>query len=53
MWDGWKKSGSRDIRQVLNEKARSILSTHTPENLPDKTVRKIEAIVKKHKTDVV
>jgi trimethylamine--corrinoid protein Co-methyltransferase len=53
MWDGWKKSGSRDIRQVLNEKARSILSTHTPENLPDKTVRKIEAIVKKHKPDVV
>jgi trimethylamine--corrinoid protein Co-methyltransferase len=52
-WDGWERAGSKDIRQVLNEKARSIMEKHRPKILPKNIVHKIEAIVKKHKPDVV
>ena len=53
MYENWKKEGSKDIRSVLNERARVIFENHEPEALPDDIKAKISSIVINHKPDVL
>jgi trimethylamine--corrinoid protein Co-methyltransferase len=52
MFEGWKNDGCKDLRQVLNERARSIFESHRPQGLPEKTVSSIRDMVATHKPDV-
>lgn len=51
-FDLWENDGSKDLRMVLNEKARSIFQNHCPPELPEKTIDIIREIVAKHQPDV-
>jgi trimethylamine--corrinoid protein Co-methyltransferase len=44
-YDGWKKAGSKTMRQRAQEKALKILETHKPEPLPEEIVKKLDEIV--------
>ncbi len=52
VYDIWEKAGARDLRMVLNERARSIFEGHRPQELPETTVESIRDIVNRHKADV-
>ena len=51
-FDLWENDGSKDVRMVLNEKARSIFESYNPPGLPEKTIETIHNIVAKHQPDV-
>lgn len=44
-YDGWKKAGSKTMRQRAQEKALDILEHHKPEPLADEVVKKLDQIV--------
>jgi trimethylamine--corrinoid protein Co-methyltransferase len=44
-YDGWKKAGSKTMRQRAQEKALDILEHHTPEPLAEDVVKKLDQIV--------
>ena len=50
--DDWTRSGSKDIRQVLNERARDIFKDHQPRCLTDATRKAIDRLVAAHASDV-
>ncbi len=52
MFDTWAEEGSRDIRAILNENAKSIFYDHKPQDLPEEVKRTIGAIMAKHRPDV-
>ena len=52
MFDTWAEEGSRDIRAILNENAKSIFNDHTPQDLPEEVKQTIGAIMAKHRPDV-
>jgi trimethylamine--corrinoid protein Co-methyltransferase len=51
-FDMWEKDGSKDLRRVLNEKAKVIFERHQPAELPEEIVRSIRSITVKHQPDV-
>jgi trimethylamine:corrinoid methyltransferase-like protein len=52
MFDLWEKTGAKEIRGVLNEKAREIFEGHRPEELSEDRVNAIGAAVARHRPDV-
>jgi len=48
----WEKDGSRDVRAILNEKARDILEGHHPQRLSEQVVQSIAEIVARHRPDL-
>ncbi len=52
MFDMWAEEGSRDIRAVLNENAKSIFNDHKPQDLPQEVKQTIAAVMAKHRPDV-
>jgi len=51
-FEGWKRAGSKEIRSVLNEKAKEIISKHQPAGLPDEITKRIKDIVSSHTPDI-
>jgi trimethylamine---corrinoid protein Co-methyltransferase len=51
-YDLWENDGCKDLRMVLNEKARSIFQNHCPPELPENTIEQIREIAAKHRPDV-
>ena len=45
MRNNWESTGSKDMSQVANEKAREILENYTPTPLPDDVKKRIREIV--------
>ena len=45
--EDWQADGSKSLRQVANQKARTLLETHTPDPLPDAMVKELKKIVRK------
>lgn len=52
MYEGWEKDGAREMWEVLNERAKDMLSKYKPEILPENVVKKIRGIVSNHTPDV-
>lgn len=52
MFEGWEKAGSKEIRQVLNERVREIIGTNKPKAPPEDVVGRVKSIVSGHKPDV-
>lgn len=50
--EDWEESGSKELRTVLNERAKVIINDHEPQNLPEEVKQKISAIVERHRPDV-
>ncbi len=50
--DQWMQAGGKDLRIILNEKARQILEQHHLQPLPDKIIHQIHQIVAKHNPDI-
>lgn len=50
--DLWKKNGSKELRQILNEKARDIFENNSPARLPEEKITKIKEIISRHKPDI-
>ena len=51
-YDLWENDGSKDLRMVLNEKAKVIFENHYSPELPKGTIDRIHEIVAKHQPDV-
>jgi len=51
-YDLWEKDGCKDLRMVLNEKARAIFHNRRPTELPESTIKIIHEIVAKHQPDI-
>ena len=51
-FERWSEEGAKDLRAVLNLKARNIFEAHPPQPLPEDRVRLIHELVEKHKPDV-
>jgi trimethylamine--corrinoid protein Co-methyltransferase len=47
----WEKGGAKDLRMLLNEKAREILENHHRKKLSEKAIQAIGEIVVKHRPD--
>lgn len=45
MYDGWMKSGGKDIRERANEMAQKIVKEHKPEPLPESVSKEIHNII--------
>jgi trimethylamine--corrinoid protein Co-methyltransferase len=52
MFEMWENDGSKDLRAVLNERAREIIEKEIAEVLSEETAFKIKEIVKSHTPDV-
>lgn len=52
VFETWKDAGSKDIRALLNEKAREIFNGLTPDELPSDVNISIEKILAQHQPDV-
>ena len=52
MFELWQEAGSRDIRSVLNRKAREIFEEHMPVPLSETKRRSIASILSAHKPDM-
>ncbi|MCK4925230.1 MAG: trimethylamine methyltransferase family protein, partial [Spirochaetes bacterium] len=52
MFELWQEAGSRDIRSVLNRKAREIFEEHMPVPLSETKRRSIAGILSAHKPDM-
>ena len=52
MWEMWESSGSKGMRELLNEKAREIFEAHEPSLLSREIQSSIDEIVYRHKPDV-
>lgn len=51
-YERWSQDGARDLREVLNLKARNLFEAHEPQPLPENSVQQIRAVVSKHRPDV-
>jgi trimethylamine--corrinoid protein Co-methyltransferase len=51
-YERWAANGGKDLRQVLNIKAKEIFEQHRPQNLPDNVIRQIEDAILAHKPDL-
>jgi len=47
----WERRGCRDLRTILNEKAKEIFNSHQPERLSDKVINSIHDIVARHRSN--
>ena len=45
--EDWQADGAKSLRQVANQKARTLLEMHTPDPLPDAMVKELKKIVRK------
>ena len=45
--EDWQADGAKSLRQVANQKAKTLLETHTPDPLPDAMVKELKKIVRK------
>ena len=52
VYDNWENDGFKDIRSILNEKAKDIFENHTPEKLPENIIDTIDKILTEHHPDV-
>ena len=48
----WEQNGCKDLRMVLNERARAIFASHQPQMLSKETVQSIRDILDRHQPDV-
>ncbi len=51
-FEEWQRSGSRDLRTALNERAKQIMTTHQPRALSAAARGQIDGLVTKHRADV-
>ncbi len=52
MFDMWKSAGSKNLREVLNEKAKQIFEKENEAVLTGEVSERIKKIVKNHRPDV-
>ncbi len=51
-YERWSQDGGKDLREVLNLKARNIFENHQPQPLPGNSIQRIHDVVNKHRPDV-
>ncbi len=51
-FETWENNGSKDLHAILNENAKEIFNNHKTEELSEEIKQRINAIVKKHQSDV-
>ena len=52
MYEGWEKSGRKDMSERAREEARKILETHTVEPLPEGTAKEIRNIIEEARAEM-
>jgi len=52
MYEGWEKNGSKELRDVLNERAKQIFESHDPPLAGEDVLKDLDRIVAQHKPDV-